>query len=108
MAYETDKTELGIDLINSPNELLVQSQVKLSRNMQIINDELISKASKLELNLLSSALSQSLKDMSDSLESNMKTLDSNMETLNSKSAATLAEIQNEVNTKATAMAIALS
>ena len=78
MAYETNITSLGLDLIDNPAEPLSKSQTKLSANIQLINNELESKASKLELNLLSSALSQSLEDMSDSLDTSMETLDSKL------------------------------
>ena len=98
MVYETNITSLGLDLIDNPAEPLSKSQTKLSTNIQLINDELESKASKLELNLLSSSVSQSLISLSDYLDTSMETLDSKTaEAL----AETLAEIQHTISTALT-------
>lgn len=45
--YQTGVTNLGIDLIDNKNEPLVKSQIKLSRNMQLISDLLETKQNNL-------------------------------------------------------------
>ena len=40
MSAETNKTSRGIDLIDNPNEMLIDSQKKLTSNLQKISDDL--------------------------------------------------------------------